>query len=53
MKMNVSQPASLLDGNNAFNIEQERTMNKGYLKDFCQSFHWIYLKHKWFDDKCK
>ena len=53
MNTNVSQPASLLDGNSAFNIEQERTMNKGYFKDFCQSFHWIYLKHKWFDDERK
>jgi hypothetical protein len=54
MKVDASQPLSMPDGNNAFNIEQnQHENNKGYFKDLCQSFNFIYLKHKWFDDKCK
>lgn len=53
MKMDASQPLALLDGNNAFNIEQEPRQTNEYFKDFVQSFHGIYLKHKWFDEKCK
>jgi len=53
MKVDASQPLSMADGNIAFSIEQDQRENKGYFKDLWESFHWIYLKHKWFDDKCK
>jgi len=53
MKVDASQPLSMSDGNNAFNIEQDQQEKKGYFKDLWQSFNFIYLKHKWFDDKCK
>jgi hypothetical protein len=53
MKVDASQPLSMPDGNDVFNIEQDQHENKGYFKDLWQSFNFIYLKHKWFDDKCK
>lgn len=54
MKADASQPLSMADGNNAFNIEQDQINEKrSYVKDFIQSFHLIYLQNKWFDEKCK
>jgi hypothetical protein len=53
MKVDGSQPLSMIDGNDVFNIEQNQRENKGYFKEFWQSFNLIYLKHKWFDDICK
>ncbi|CAF0723799.1 unnamed protein product [Rotaria sp. Silwood1] len=51
MKVDASQPSSMADGNNAFNIEQDHHRNKSYFKELRQSFDLIYLKHKWFDEK--
>lgn len=53
MKVDASQPFSMADGNNAFNIEQVQHKNNGYFKELRQSFHLTYLTHKWFDEKCK
>ncbi|CAF0808393.1 unnamed protein product [Rotaria sordida] len=51
MKGDASQTLSIVDGNNAFNIEQDQRRNKSYFKALQQSFSLIYLKHKWFDEK--
>ena len=53
MKVDASQSLSMVDGNDIFNIEQDQGEKKGYFRELWQSFHLIYLKHKWFDDKCK
>lgn len=45
--MDISEPLSLE------NIPSKQRENVGYCKEFWQSFHWIYLKHKWFDEQCK
>ncbi|CAF1283296.1 unnamed protein product [Rotaria magnacalcarata] len=51
MKADVSQPLSMAGGNHAFNIEQDQHKKQSYFKDLGQSFHLIYLKYKWFDEK--
>ncbi|CAF2717933.1 unnamed protein product [Rotaria sp. Silwood2] len=51
MKVDASQPLSMADGNNAFNIEQDQLRIKNYFKELGESFNLIYLKHKWFDEK--
>lgn len=53
MKVDASQPLSVPDGNTAFNMEQNQDKKQSYFKDFRQSFRLIYLKYKWFDEKCK
>jgi hypothetical protein len=54
MKVDASQPLSIANGNNVFNIEQdEQQNNKGYFKELWQSCNLIYLRHKSFDEKRK
>ncbi|CAF0970206.1 unnamed protein product [Adineta steineri] len=51
MKVDASQPLSIMDGNNPFTIEQDQQTKKSYFKDLRQSFNLTYLTHKWFDEK--
>lgn len=45
--MNVSEPLTSED------LQPKQRIQTGYCKQFWQSFHWIYLRHKWFDEQCK
>jgi hypothetical protein len=48
--MDASQPLSITNGNNAFNIAQDRRKTNEYFKQLCQSWSLTYLKSKCFDE---